>query len=213
MLDFLCLKTSYWYVSFLVYNYAIFYACHKVKVLYRYRYILFGVFAIGLILFDYRIRAEQALSFVTGIWIAEHLEQAKRLFTSQYSLGVLAFSILCLASKQVGPVRMAMESNMVFENIMSIGIKYLMALSIISLLTLGSPLYPIVSKAIPRFESSKFLSFCNKASFELYLVHFSLIPILDKTRPLTTASMFIALSFLITYIFYQLNNKISTWTK
>lgn len=68
-----CLIDSlFWYISFLFYNYILFYVCHKYEFLYKYRFAIFLVFALILFAYDTRIRAEQCLCFVTGMWISDY---------------------------------------------------------------------------------------------------------------------------------------------
>ena len=66
------INSRFWFVSFLLYNYLLFYVCYKSTRIYEYRYFLMGVFALCIFLFDNRIRAEQALSFMSGVFLSDY---------------------------------------------------------------------------------------------------------------------------------------------
>lgn len=74
LLDLLCINTSYWFVSFLVYNYVLFWISKHFNL----RLWPFLIFGIIIFLFFNRLRGEQVLSFPTGILISEykHMLQA-----------------------------------------------------------------------------------------------------------------------------------------
>lgn len=69
-LDILCLKTSYWFIAFLIYNYIIFWVGKKVG--HNMIWLLLVVFGVLEIIFDDRIRAEQVLSFPIGLFLSEY---------------------------------------------------------------------------------------------------------------------------------------------
>ena len=113
ILDLLCLKTSYWYISFLIYNYILYWVCCLLRVSLKVRYLLFMLFAIGLILFDNRIRAEQSLSFVTGMFIADYKMVAMKLISTKNNRVIWAIFVLAsctLTIKQISIVRSIMEN-------------------------------------------------------------------------------------------------------
>lgn len=124
LLDFACLRTSYWYISFLIYNYILFYLTHRYALLNQYKYVLFGLLAVGLLCFDTRIRAEQALSFVSGIWIANNTERAHHIAQSKWSFMWLFVSALALLCKQVPIVRDLYDCDRVLASLIDMMVKF-----------------------------------------------------------------------------------------
>lgn len=218
ILQFLCLDSPYWYISFLLYNYALFYICHKIRVLYPRKYILFGVLAAGLFLFDTRIRTEQMLCYPCGMLLSDYraeiwnyLRKHKRIVIISFAL--ILTSIVSLATKQLPAGRNLIEQSRFFENTINLLIKFPFAL-FLTLVTV-MPLRSMKAKwYLQPIIGNRFLKFCSTISLELYLIHFTLIPILDKTHPIYSLILFLILSFSLSSLLYYANKKTTyLWIK
>lgn len=210
ILDLLCLKTSYWYISFLIYNYILYWVCCLLRVSLKVRYLLFMLFAIGLILFDNRIRAEQSLSFVTGMFIADYKMVAMKLISTKNNRVIWAIFVLAsctLTIKQISIVRSIMENITILNNMMELCIKYGFAIIIIALINV------VATRNLHLLRNSGFLQFCSGASLEIYLVHFSLRFMIDKEQQTVSLILFLLLTFSISYIFNRINKTITIWIK
>ena len=210
-----CLIDSpFWYISFLFYNYILFYVCHKYKFLYKYRFAIFHVFAFILFAFDTRIRAEQCLSFVTGMWISDYknlvcksLSNKKTVLCTIILLSCISASALFL--KQMPTFRGQMEHVRLFQNIMELLIKYPFAIATIVILTTN--IFDKVQRSL--LIGNRFLGYCSKISLELYIIHFSLRDILNKEYQVFSILTFLGLSFVLSILLYRLKNHIILWIK
>ena len=216
LLQYLCIDSPYWYVSFLFYNYLLFYACHKVKWLYKYRYILFVLWGCMLFLFDTRIRAEQILSFVSGMWLSENKEYVYGLLLKKRNCAcafavLLSVSTMALVVKQLPSLRMCIETNRMLQNGVELLVKYPFALLLVLLLSVCMSLYK--NRVIKVLNGNRFLAFCSTISLELYIVHFSLIPVLDKSAQVITMLLFLLLSFSLSVILHYSNKYLFLWKK
>ena len=210
-----CLIDSpFWYISFLFYNYILFYVCHKYEFLYKYRFAIFLVFALILFAFDTRIRAEQCLCFVTGMWISDYknlvcksLSNKKTVLCTIILLSCISASALIL--KQMPTFRGQMEHVRLFQNIMELLIKYPFAIATIVILTTN--IFDKVQRSM--LIGNRFLGYCSKISLELYIIHFSLRDILNKEYQVFSILTFLGLSFVLSILLYRLKNHITLWIK
>lgn len=210
-----CLIDSpFWYISFLFYNYILFYVCHKYEFLYKYRFAIFLVFALILFAFDTRIRAEQCLCFVTGMWISDYknlvcksLSNKKTVLCTIILLSCISASALFL--KQMPTFRGQMEHVRLFQNIMELLIKYPFAIATIVILTTN--IFDKVQRSM--LIGNRFLGYCSKISLELYIIHFSLRDILNKEYQVFSILTFLGLSFVLSILLYRLKNHITLWIK
>lgn len=141
-LDFTCINTSYWYFSFLVYNYALFFVCHKFKILQKYKYPIF-LLGLGLLFVpENNIRSEQVLSYPIGMWLADYDKYIFKYLTKNNILVVaIAFAIIgitCLAGKQLHSIRSLGEDNILMR-LLQLGLKTSIALFLVSILQLAPP--------------------------------------------------------------------------
>lgn len=168
------------------------------------------LFAIGLILFDNRIRAEQSLSFVTGMFIADYKMVAMKLISTKNNRVIWAIFVLAsctLTIKQISIVRSIMENITILNNMMELCIKYGFAIIIIALINV------VATRNLHLLRNSGFLQFCSGASLEIYLVHFSLRFMIDKEQQTVSLILFLLLTFSISYIFNRINKTITIWIK
>ena len=140
ILDILCLKSSYWYVSFLIYNYALFWLCNYKKTPIKIKYSIFLLFGLALLLFDYRIRAEQALSFPTGMLLADFKNIRNKLnLKNQYITYLFIFSFFLLLLKQIPYLRSIYINHRILINISELFMKYGFALYFITIINTTPP--------------------------------------------------------------------------
>lgn len=202
LLDILLLKPSFWFIGFLTFNYLLFFLCFKFKWLYKWKYIIFFIAGILLLLFDSRIRAEQIFSFPFGIFIAEHYQQVKESIKNIFYCAIALFLIssLFLLFKQFPDIRDILNKNALLFKLYELIYKFGYAVCFIVFLK-------YIPSKINIFLGNNFLLFCSTISLELYLVHFSLRHLIDPNR---TSSIFIFLirSFFLSFILHKFNNSI-----
>ncbi len=200
------MKTSYWYISFLCYNYLLFWISYKITYLRKVKYLIFILVAILIFVFDTRIRAEQALSFLTGIFLSDNIYKIKEKLKNKKQLIILltsifSISLLTLGLKQLSFIRAYQGENLLFHSIELIH-KFGFALFIIFALFY---LPPSLKKLIYK---NKFIVLCSTISLELYLVHFSLRWINNSESQIFNLFLFLVLSFIGAYIYYIFNKNI-----
>lgn len=211
------INSRFWFVSFLLYNYLLFYVCYKSTRIYEYRYFLMGVFALCIFLFDNRIRAEQALSFMSGVFLSDY----KNVITSKlantkllwlYQSVLLFVAVVALGTKQIPMVRLCMEQHSIIQNTIELMIKYPAALF---LLSLCFQKVPKIKSLRVILDKNRFLVFCSTISFELYIIHFSLRSMIDKNHSFVTLTWFLVLSFCISWLLLKIKNLINSllWKK
>lgn len=210
-----CLIDSpFWYISFLFYNYILFYVCHKYKFLYKYRFTIFLVYAFILFAFDTRIRAEQCLCFVTGMWISDYKKIVYKFLSNKNMVLCTIFllygiSASALFLKQMPTFRGQMEHVRLFQNIMELLIKYPFAIATIVVFTTN--IFDRIQRSL--LIGNRFLGFCSKISLELYIIHFSLRVMLNKEYQVFSILTFLGLSFVLSILLYRLKNHIILWIK
>lgn len=162
----------YWYLDFMVLWYLIFYAVITIPGAYSKRYIILGlssvlVFAVSFLLGS-GIRAEQAVSFMLGVVISDNYKKAKKFVLNHYAMvGLLAFGILLLGAKQIHFIR-SFENTALWELI-----QLLMKLSF-AIAFIG-----MAYKCRALFNNG-FIAVAGAASYELYLVHYRLLGLLQN---------------------------------
>ena len=210
-----CLIDSpFWYISFLFYNYILFYVCHKYEFLYKYRFAIFLVFALILFAFDTRIRAEQCLCFVTGMWISDYKKMVYKFLSNKNTvlctiILLFGISVSALFLKQMPTFRGQMEHVRLFQNIIELLIKYPFAIATIVVFTTN--IFDRIQRSL--LIGNRFLGFCSKISLELYIIHFSLLDILNKEYQVFSILTFLGLSFVLSILLYRLKNHITLWIK
>jgi peptidoglycan/LPS O-acetylase OafA/YrhL len=217
LLDVLCLKTSFWFIGFLVWNYILFWIVFRFKILKTYHFVPFLLFAVYIFIFQKRIMAEQALSFYSGVCLSLYANEVKYLIENKKRLfnlsvfAILVISVLFLGIKQLPQIRQSEGENITFHTIYLIH-KYGFALFLVlfgSYFTYGHKnLVYLININKERVIINKFLRFCSKISLELYLVHFALLFLLRNDNTLCFL-IFIFSSFAGAYILYWVSNLMS----
>jgi peptidoglycan/LPS O-acetylase OafA/YrhL len=127
------------------------------------RVLVFGIIAIVLFFGLSEIRAEQSLSFLTGIIISEYYTEVKRLFTPIHGILFSGYGVLLLALKQLSVIRSAPQY---VYNLVQLFIKWPVAMGII---IIG---YILLSQNIRL----RCFTFAGAISYELYLIHGYILP-------------------------------------
>ena len=197
--DILGIKTSYWYIAFLLKQYILFYICTKffckVKL---YIFVLCSI----IFLFTFpNIEAEQSFSFLTGVLISEYYQDIKRMVEKRYLVVSIIFFIIgtiFLGIKQLHFIRLY-EGHYIYS-IIQLFIKLPYALFFISIV-----------HYLNILMNSRFLKFCGKISYELYLVHMIFLQYINGN--IYTAFLVIIVSYIISYLFFLFNSFISSKLK
>lgn len=198
LLDILGIKTSYWYIAFLLKQYILYYIA--TRFFYKFRIQIIFVISIIFIFILPNIEAEQGLSFLLGVLISENYNKvcSSKLLTKS----VLIFSFFCigtifLAIKQL-PIIREYEDHFIWHWV-QLFIKLPYAIFFILI--------------IHKFSifNRNFLIFTGMISYELYLVHMIFLKYIDMK--LMNAFIVIIISFALSYLFYLLNQHINTFLR
>lgn len=194
LFDILGIKTQYWYIGFLLKQYIVFYIF--TRFCYKYRCLLMLIFSLIVLFLFPNIQAEQAFSFVIGVYISRYVERISNLSMRNFStISVLALIIggVFLAVKQLPAIRMH-ETDFIYS-LIQCGIKFPLGLFFIAGLS-----------AFPILLSSRFVMFTGLISYELYLIHMKFLFTIHDS--LIYTGVFFAGVYGLSYLFYVLNNRI-----
>ena len=199
LLDIFCLNTSYWFISFLIYNYALFWLTKRIHNKWITIFI-FGLFGGLIIMYDQRIRAEQVLAFPSGLLLSYYKDViGKNICRKRISI------ILLLSVSLLGALLMFLGiKHNIYNNVTELhGLlqyKYIVAICILFLFNIFPPI------------TSRFTTFSSNISLELYLVHFTIyrtISIPNKEQPISSILLFLFLSYAGAFFFHIFIDKIN----
>lgn len=186
----------YWYLDFILFWYIIFYLIIKVPRLYTKRYWILGIAGIVIFITCSGLRAEQAISFLIGIWISDNYEKARKTFTNNGVLVILMITgIVFLMMKQIPTIRIQGGETLLWKSIQFV-MKLSFAMAFIGLAYRFRMLF-----------NNGFIVFAGKISYELYLVHYRLLSLPQKG--IRGMCAFLGLSIVGAWII----NKISSYIK
>lgn len=189
-----------WYLQYLLLCYVVFYVGHRWC--YRYRMWSLGLFAVVTFVLWGNIQAEQAASFIVGCLLAESnkfYSWTKGHLKWIALLGFIAF-VASLGLKQVGSVRMLMESVPLVGHSVNLCLKFSLAAFVIAACFLAF-----------RFVNGAWSRWIGKISYELYLVHLFVVVGLCKQcsdSPVIWVAVFLSGSFAGAWLLYLLDNKV-----
>lgn len=148
-----------WYLNYLLLWYVIFYVVMRLNIDKKNKLITFGLISIILFVVCGEIRAEQSLSFLTGILLSEFKEsnEIKKYMNWKWGSALIVFGCVFLALKQTEVIRMG--SLIVFKFIQML-IKLPCGLGLC-----------LVVMSISSKINLRFLALVGTISYELYLVH------------------------------------------
>lgn len=189
------LRTSFWFIAFMVKWYIAFWV--TTRFLQHYRMTAMGLLAIAALFLLPNIEAEQAMSFLLGVICSEKIQVVKRF--SKRELAAIAVvglvtGVAFLALKQMPAVRQY-EGEWIYS-VVQLMIKLPSAVGLVAALSF-----------VPILMKSRYLMLAGVISYELFLVHFPLYTYLDG-QLLWAVALFIG-SFIVAYGFNKLNVKIS----
>lgn len=162
----------YWYLDFMFFQYMVFYLIIAIPKLYIKRYLVLCVVSavtfIGCSCTANGLRAEQAISFLVGVWVSDNYAKAKKwLMNPMILLALMIGGTLLLATKQIPAIRMH-EGEILWQ-----GIQLVMKISFAMVVIGGVYL-------ARRLFNNGFITLVGGISYELYLVHFRLLGLPPK---------------------------------
>ncbi len=167
LLDITCIAPHNWYLNIILLCYIVFFIV-SFKNVYRYRYVVLGVFSALLFFFGDGLWAEQAISFILGVWISDNRERVQKCIENNFILlGLFAVSGALLVLKQIPAIR-AVDDTYIWY-VIQLLMKTALALGIVGFTYRAS-----------KFFDNRFLAFIGGISLEIYLVHFKLLFILHN---------------------------------
>ncbi len=195
LLDICGIKTSYWYIGYLLRWYLIFWLTSRFT--FRYRMRIMALCALGFLFMLPNIEAEQSFSFIAGVWTGTSTDRVCRITAKQMAaVGFAAFLLgtIFLAIKQLPSIRIHVDDYV--YNIVQLFIKLPYAVALMSIVWI----FPII-------QQSRFLLFAGAVSYELYLVHMPFYGMVNGN--LYIAILLIASSLCVAKLFNMLNAKIA----
>jgi len=213
-LDVLCLKTSFWFIGFLVWNYILFWIVFRFNILRKYHIIPFIIFAIYIFVFQKQTMAEQSISFYLGVCLSLYIENVRRFIANKQNifvwliLCILFIAVFILGIKQIPLIRSHEGENIYFH-----AINLVVKLGFCLFLLFGFAPFlqdyylekKINNLKIEKLIGNRFLILCSKISLELYLIHYALLFLLVGDNVFRFL-IFIFCSFVGAYIFNFVNN-------
>ena len=197
LLDITYLHSSYWFIEFVVWNYVVywiaqrFFQKHLLQV-----FLLFGILFLNVLM---QMEAEQAFSFVAGVWASQHIERLRGIEVSKvmfFTIVSFLFGFFFLLLKEIPSVH-SYKGTLLYSYIL-LCIKMPMAISLIVL-----PFF------IPILLHFRLLYLAGISSLEIYLVHLSMLDMIDMNY--LNLFYYVCLTVLLTYLFYQVNQFILRW--
>lgn len=156
----------YWYLDFMFFQYMVFYLIITIPKLYTKRYLALCIVSVVTFVWcsctGNGLRAEQAISFLVGVWISDNYEKVKKWLMNPLILMTLLVSgVLLLATKQIPAIRMQ-EGEILWQCIQLV-MKVSFAMAFIG-----------GTYRFRRFLNNGFITLVGGISYELYLAHFKI---------------------------------------
>lgn len=199
VLDVFCIKPKYpygWYLQYLVLWYVLFYVVMRVSDRIHLdgekKILVFSLISIILFFTQNEIRAEQSLSFLTGIILSEKKEKVGKILKWRSGFLLTICGIAFLALKQLDFIRSAPQ---LVYNLVQLGIKLPVGMGLIILC------YLIAEKINLRL-----FAWVGMISYELYLIHGYVLP---NVKGIVGAVLFWLLSFGIGALYHLVMKKLS----
>lgn len=148
-----------WYLNYILMWYVIFYSVSKISVFSKHKILIVSSIALISFFFLREIKAEQAMSFFTGIVLSEYKDNVKLRQCLSWKMGIvlIVWGVMFLAIKQIPLVRNMPQIVISFVQLM---IK----------LPCGSGMC-VICYLLRNKINYKFFSLVGAISYELYLIH------------------------------------------
>ena len=184
----------YWFIDYILVWYAAFYIIAILPGLYARRYSALGIIGLVFFLLGGGLRAEQAISFLLGVWISDNTKRAEKVLTSKIMILCMAMvGAALLALKQVPIIRSYEDTHLWYA--LQISMKLPFALALIG-----------ITQKIQSLVNNSLISAIGIASYEFYLVHYRLLDLLRNG--VVGMVWFLALSLILSIALNKLTRKI-----
>lgn len=190
-----------WYLQYLLLWYVVFYITHKIDILEKYTYLIYAIVAVCIFFLWGDLQAEQSLTFIIGIAMSHYLPVLKNSPKKRMQIFVwsmLLLAILSLGVKQIPVVRACFDNEILFHAI-QLCLKASLALFVI-----------FVLQYIKSIIRNSFIQLTGKISYELYLVHLWVTPVILAYCNIENTYSYIVFFLLSTYILCYLFNYLNT---
>ena len=203
--EILLVKTQCWYLQYLFVWYICFYLIHYFQ-LEKYQWFIMITLSLIIFLLWGDIQVEQAMTFMTGVWLSVNKDKIINLPDCKKTnclILCIALSLFFLSIMQIPFIRSHFDITLLFH-IIQLALKTFIAYAIIMFVL-----------RFPSVLHNRFLSFTGMNSFELYLVHVFVTPRLlscvDPMNLYLRIVLFGCISYLLSYLLYQFNNKLKRY--
>lgn len=199
LLNIIGLRTSFWFIAFMMKWYIVFWV--TTKFLTRHRMLIMFLCSFLMLTLLPKIEAEQAFSFLLGVICSEKVLRMRSLTRKQ--LAVIVFGGLIIGGVFLGvkqlPIVRLYEGETIYT-IIQLLIKLPIAVGLVAALALA-----------PVLMRSRYLMTAGIISYELFLVHFPFYSYLNGI--LIWAIVLFVGSFIVAYGFYQFNVRMSRFIR
>ena len=194
ILDTCFIKSDFWFIPYSMWCYLAYWIIQR----WFSRWLIPAFIIIGFIALNtlQQIEAEQSYSFFAGVLASQYIDvlrsKDKKFW---WRVGIISFLIgfSFLLLKEIPAVH-AYKGTLPYHYIL-LFIKLPLAISFL--------LLPVFFKYLTQ---SRILYLAGISSLEIYLVHLPLVPYVEKN--VLHFTLFIAATIVLTYIYYQINNKL-----
>lgn len=194
LLNLSCYNSPYWFVTYIVECYIVFWIVSKLVP--QHRNVVLMLVSVSTLYLMPELQAEQAFSFVTGVLLSTYKEKIFAMLEDKRTYSIICVTLLIvgvffLGIKQLPIVRT--QANVVEMNLIQSMIKYPLGLHAL-----------LAIKSINPILKNPLLHLAGLMSYELYLVHFPFYTQIQER--LWPALALIVASFIVAYGFYRMNN-------
>lgn len=200
------IQPVYWYLSFILINYIFYYIYVKIDFFHRRKNLYWIIMALFVLLLCQEIKAEQALSFYTGILISDNYIKIHKFIGKKWTWIIpLCLGISMFIIKQFPLVRSFYGTHIYF--IIQLLIKLPCALGLILLCYYIKNIYYL-----------KLLESIGKISLMIYLIHMAFLPIIKISDNIfINMLIYLLIVFLVSVLLNNMlvfpNNKLLIWRK
>lgn len=194
LLEMTFIDSEFWFIPYLIWCYLVYWIAQRffsrwlVPV-----FLLAGILGLNLLR---QIEAEQSFSFLAGVMASRYIMQLRQLSRGrllQAGAVLVIVGIVLLLVKEIPEVH-AYKGRVIY-NYLLLPIKLSLGVAMV--------LLPVFCKWM---SESRFLYLCGISSLELYMVHMPVVNSIGMN--LCDVLLFIVYTAAVTWLFYQVNNRI-----